>query len=105
MEGSRRKFMNNKEIATYRFFQFNSVAFSYPRHFVVLDSWHAKMEKKKKGYYPFEYTVGSNQTKVSIKYHLYSKTYVSMTRGKNSWVFWFFIYLVLYIYSFWGVIR
>lgn len=40
--------MNNKEIATYRFFQFNSVAFSYPRHFVVLDSWHAKMEKKKK---------------------------------------------------------
>lgn len=48
VEGSRRKFMNNKEIATYRFFQFNSVVFSYTHHFVVLDSWHAKMEKKKK---------------------------------------------------------
>lgn len=43
---SRRKFIKNKEIATYRFFQFNGVVFSYTHHFVVLDSWHAKMKKK-----------------------------------------------------------
>lgn len=34
-------------IATYRFFQFYSVVFSNAHHFVVLDSWHAKILKKK----------------------------------------------------------
>lgn len=47
LEGNKRKFIN-KETATYRFFQFNSVVFSYAYHFVVLDSWHAKMKKEKR---------------------------------------------------------
>lgn len=69
--GSRRKLINKKEIVTYRFFQFNSVVFSYTHQFVVLDSWQAK---KKESSSSFKYTIGSNQNKVSIKYHLYNKT-------------------------------
>ena len=87
--GSRRKLINKKEIVTYRFFQFNRVVFSYTQHFVVLDSWQAK--KKKVHLHLSVLTIGSNQTKVSIKYHLYSKT--------------MFPLLYFFYVSFWGFIH